>query len=200
MSETKTSQPGRGRTKRGASDEFWTPRDVIAELERRNGKPYAIDFAANARNKVAPRWFSKRSITTPQGLYRGGNSLKWDWAHELVLAGGPGWCNPPFSKPNLPLFATKALDAAPYLPHQLDLLLPVSPRAGWFRRVWQGEAFGYHAINDGPLRGQAIRLKCGGYQKELIFLGYSLRFLENGRPADGALGSHVIMRLERVAT
>lgn len=186
-------RPGRGRTPRGSSDEFWTPRDIIAELERRNGAAYAVDFAANAKNSVAPNWIC--APTNRDSGAWGCDALAFDWAAVIGNLGGPGWYNPPFSKPNLPLFTAKAFDAAPRLLHPLDGLLPVSPRAAWFRRVWEGDVVGGHAINHGPLRGQVLRFDCIGYTKEVIFFGYAVPFLENGKPTDSALGSHCIVRL-----
>lgn len=193
-------KPGRGRTKRGQSDEFWTPRDIIAELERLNGAKYAVDFAAGAGNAVAPLWIGRDGVRGGTGGWGGGpDALGWEWENVIASAGGPGWCNPPFSKPNLPDFTRKAFDSAPRLPHSLDLLVPVSPRAGWFRRVWEGDVVGGHAIHRGPLRGQAIRFDCAGYRKEVIFLGYAVGFLEGGVTTDSALGSHCIVRLKAKA-
>ncbi len=199
--------PGRARTPRGQSDEFWSPRDIIAELEQRNGAPYAVDFAANARNAVARHWVGISEAQWPVGsnfrLSDGAGALGIAWAALIAACRGPGWCNPPFSQPNLPAFTEKAWAAAPRLRHPLDLLVPASTRAarnsdgetGWFGRVWEGQVEGYHAINFGPLRGQVIRLRCAGYSKELVFFGYSLRFLDDGRATDTALGSHVLIRL-----
>lgn len=200
--------PGRSRTPRGQSDVFWSPRDIIADLELRNGAPYAVDFAADERNRVAPTWASVDGLHTItcgathfSPVERG--ALGMDWAAIIAKVRGPGWCNPPFSKPNLPDFTGKAWAAAPRLRHPLDLLVPASSRAGWnakgeagwFGKVWEGQIQGYHAINHGPLRGQVIRLQCRGYTKELIFFGYSLAFLENGVATDSGLGSHVLIRL-----
>lgn len=173
-------KPGRSRTPRGKSDEFWTPRDIIAAMAGLNGAPYAVDFAANARNAVAPTWLG---------------SLHVDWPETIRVNGGPGWCNPPYSKPNLPLFTAKALEAAPRLRYPLDLLVPVSFRASWWRPLWTGRIVDNFDRATGPLRGEVLQFRCAGYSKEIIFLGYSLRFLEDGKPAYGALGSHAIIRL-----
>jgi len=205
--------PGRSRTLRGKSDEFWSPRDVVTALAESNSAPYAVDLAANARNAVAPKWIGRGEARLP--VHGVGDreavettqdgSLAFDWADAIAICDGPGWCNPPFSQPNLKLFTEKAWQAGPRLRYPLDMLVPVSPRAasrdqegrpvGWFARVWEGEVEGYHAINFGPLRGQVLRLRCEGYLKELLFFGYSLRFLEDGRPTDAALGSHMMIRL-----
>lgn len=198
-------KPGRSRTPRGQSDEFWSPREIVADLERRNDAPYAVDFAANERNRVAPFWIGVGAMCLPPdfGIIRPRGALDFDFAEVIAAVQGPGYCNPPFSQPNLSEFTAKAWAAAPRLRHPLDLLVPASTRAarnadgqpGWFGRVWEGQVEGYHAINHGPLRGQCIRLRCAGYRKELVFFGYSLRFLENGQPTDAALGSHVLIRL-----
>lgn len=208
-------KPGRSRTPRGQSDEFWSPRDIIAELERLNGARYVVDLAANTANTVAPNWYlgkeglycADEAGGPPHALLReGAGSLSFDWVDVINrVANGPAWLNSPFSKPNLPAFTAKAWEAAPLLAHPLDLLIPVSTRAGslkrngeegWWRGVWQGDVVGGHAIHRGPLRGQVLRFDCTGYRKEIIFLGYALRFLENGQPADGALGSHAVVRLQ----
>lgn len=197
-------KPGRGRTPRGQADEFWTPRDIISELERLNGAKYAVDLTANAENTVAPIFLGLDGLHGPGDEHGpstiwlpGAGSLSFDWVDAINRVGtGPGWCNSPFSKPNLPAFTGKAWEAAPLLAHPLDLLIPVSPRAEWWRGVWQGDVVGGHAIHRGPLRGQVLRFDCIGYRKEIIFLGYALRFLENGKPADGALGSHAVVRLQ----
>lgn len=189
-------RPGRSRTKRGQSDEFWTPRDIIAELERLNGAKYAVDLAANEKSTVAPMWIGLDGVRGKGGGWGGGpDALGWDFEHVVRSAAGPAWLNPPFSKPNLPEFTGKAFDAAPRLLHPLDMLVPVSSRAGWFRRVWEGDVLGGHAIYHGPLRGQVLRFDCVGYRKEVIFLGYAVGFLEDGVPTDSALGSHCIVRL-----
>lgn len=183
-------KPGRSRTPRGKSDEFWTPRDIIEAMAGLNGAPYAVDFAANARNAVASCWFGNDPSQT---LVRR-DALGTQWAEWIQLA-GPGWCNPPYSKPNLPLFTAKALEAAPRLRYPLDLLVPVSFRASWWRPLWTGRIVDNFDRATGPLRGEVLQFRCKGYSKEIIFLGYSVRFLGDGKPADGALGSHAIIRL-----
>lgn len=198
-------KPGRSRTPRGQSDVFWSPRDIIADLQLRNRAPYAVDLAADDQNRVAPYWLGLGAGLLPPAFPRPANlgALAYDFAAVINACRGPGWCNPPFSKPNLPEFTGKAWAAAPRLRHPLDLLVPASSRAGWnakgeagwFGKVWEGQIQGYHAINHGPLRGQVIRLQCRGYTKELVFFGYSLAFLENGVATDSGLGSHVLIRL-----
>lgn len=196
VQDSSVSATNRGRTARGKSDEFWTPRDIIRALEAKNSAPYAVDLAANEKNAVAPMWIGLDGARGKGGGWGGGpDALGWDFEHVVRAAEGPVWLNPPFSKPNLPAFTGKAFDAAPRLLHPLDMLVPVSPRAGWFRRVWEGDCVGYHAVAAGSLRGQVVRISAAGYDKEIIFLGYSVAFLEDGVETDSALGSHCIVRL-----
>jgi phage N-6-adenine-methyltransferase len=92
-----------GESKKGkasASDEWTTPKDLVAGIVEKYG-PIVLDVAATKANAVAPRFITKEQ-----------NALASDW---ILLAGDePGiiFDNPPFSKPNKPAFIQHAIDTA----------------------------------------------------------------------------------------
>lgn len=87
-----------------ASDEWGTPPDLFAELDRRFG-PFTLDAcASNGMAKVRRRY----GLDHPDPSWR--NALARDWAADAGR--GAVWCNPPYSRELFPEFLRKADETA----------------------------------------------------------------------------------------
>lgn len=170
---------------RSESDEWWSPRPLVAAAAEWCGvKRFAVDLAATRENTVGEGFLT--AADGPPAAAR--------WAKVLEL--GAGWCNPPFSKPNLPQFSAAAVAVAPVLVAPLCLLVPCSPSSAWFRRLWDGRIVGSGWREQMPLRGRTLLLEAAAHRAELLFFDYRLSFLIDGERADSARGAHVLVKLE----
>ena len=101
MTTTTHTQPQHS----SASDEWGTPPEVFAELDRQHG-PFTLDAcASNGMAKVATHY----GLDHPDPAWR--DALARDWAAD---AGPDGvvWCNPPYSRDLFPEFLRKADETA----------------------------------------------------------------------------------------
>ena len=105
-----------------ASDLWQTPPEYFAWMSHRFG-PFDIDLFANQKNHLCPAYFTIED-----------NAFDQDWGR--VLRGLPARCfaNPPYSAPNLPRFARKALDTVRATPGSLVAgLFPASTGERWWQ-------------------------------------------------------------------
>jgi phage N-6-adenine-methyltransferase len=112
----------------GTKQDYGTPREFIAAVERRFG-PIAIDLAAHAGNHVVPTYFGPGSAICEDSLER-------DWTGP-ASSRGTLWLNPPFA--NIAPWAAKCSGARDRLGWIL-LLVPASIGSVWFAEHVEGKA------------------------------------------------------------
>ena len=85
-------------------DEWRTPPEVFALAERLVGRSFDLDAAADKANALCRWWCGPTQIGDLEHL-KDGLLAEWRY-HERV------WCNPPFSRGNLPRWTLKAVHEA----------------------------------------------------------------------------------------
>lgn len=143
------------------SDEYGTPMDLWLELDRKYH--FAFDLCASPKNaKVANYW------------------TKEDDALKLIPTLGTHgewhWCNPPYSKPNLPAFTKALRDVAGWV--KTVVLVPATPGAAWFQDNVLGGAdlLNFTSIDRGPLEGKVLQFSAPLCRIEVNFLRGRLEF------------------------
>lgn len=116
---------------------------------------------------------SKNSKCGPFYVAAGGDGIHW---HQMNR-GGDGWlwCNPPYSKPNLPRFTAKAREEV-QLGAAIVMLVPATVDAGWFQ---DNVMAGADVITKRTVIGTPNRL-LDGWELELALTGgahATVRFL-----------------------
>lgn len=111
-------------TKISVNDEWRTPSDLLDDIRLCYG-PIVLDAAADHENHVAPIYFTQEQ-----------DALEQDWTAACRDA-GPGviFCNPPYSKPNKPLFTRKAIEEAEKGEREVVMVLPVNTRDIWMQEA-----------------------------------------------------------------
>lgn len=100
-----------------SKQDYCTPAEFVARVDERFGR-ITFDLAANAENKVYPRYFGP-------GSPLGENSLQQDWSEIAGLL----WLNPPYA--DIAPWAKKCSEEA-NRGCEILLLVPASVGANWF--------------------------------------------------------------------
>jgi phage N-6-adenine-methyltransferase len=122
--------------KTSASDEWTTDPDLVEAIKAEFG-PIVLDPAATAQNALAPLFITKEQ-----------NALLQDW-NALCAEAGPGVIvvNPPYSKPNKPLFIGHSLATAQVAGGRTVVdIIPSNTRDRWFHRLVMKRMNGARAI------------------------------------------------------
>lgn len=160
------------------SDQFQTPRWFFDALHRKYN--FQHDLCARAENALLPRFYSLEDSALEHEWWP-------SWMNDASMgAEGWDWCNPPYSKPNLDLFTTKARLEMKYGWAGV-FLVPATPGAGWFQRNVFGGASVVSSGGTNPaepeLRGYWFKLEpIGGGTITVTFLARRLAFFNPFRP------------------
>lgn len=143
------------------SDEWATPWAFFKALDEKYH--FAFDLCASPTNAKCSNYWTKED-----------DALKL--IPELAPNGEWLWCNPPYSKPNLPAF-TKALRDMAHIARTV-MLVPATPGAGWFQDNVLGGAdlVNYLSIDRGPLEGKVLQFSGRLCRIEVNFLRGRLNF------------------------
>lgn len=166
------------------SDEWSTPDDLWKALDRRHH--FGVDLAASANNTKCPVFVSKEQ-----------NTLTHDW-FALWKMNGTLWLNPPYSKPNLPLFMAKARQLGRD-GGDIVCLVPASTSEAWFQdNILRGSdvlLMQPRGHQGGPLDGWGVDMQGLDCRIGLFFLRGRLAFgFENGAPTNGAKKGSAIVQ------
>lgn len=96
------------------SDDFATPPEIFEPLNKKY--QFNLDLAASETNKKATAFYS----------------LDRKCPNLIENFSGWAWCNPPYSKPNLPFFTQAVKASVQRGSLKCVMLLPATPDAGWF--------------------------------------------------------------------
>lgn len=157
------------------SDQFTTPACVFDPLHAIYN--FKVDLAAGDHNHRV------RVYLTPAM-----NALRYDWA--VLSAAGWLWCNPPYSRGNLPAWSEKAR-AEVQRGAALVMLVPAAVGAGWFQEnVFAGhDLIEKRTIRTSPggwLNGtELVMAGTGGYRVSVRFLRRRIEFENPWRVTNG---------------
>jgi len=119
------------------------------------------------------------------------DALRQHWAEDIARGDGGErwlWNNPPYSKPNLPLFTAKAREEC-RLGAAIVQLVPATVDAGWFQDnvFYGGDIVTKRVVrNVGPLDGTEIEMVMpGGFLCTVRFLRRRIQFFNPHRDVDG---------------
>lgn len=102
-------------------DMWQTPPDLFSRISAEYG-PFAIDAAANGRNRHCARWFGPGSNL---GVEDALAVPWWDYARKI-------WCNPPYSRGMVSAFVKQGWEAARFNGTQSTFLLPSTTETHWW--------------------------------------------------------------------
>lgn len=173
-----------GRAKAGkvsSSDDWESPWDLVEAVAERYG-PVILDVAGTMWNAKAPRWIEA-------------GSLEADWVGDLSVA-GVNWANPPYSRPNKPMFSEKAIATAK-AGRGTVLCLPADMGNGWFHELFLRpfQALTQEHAAEGPLRGWMLAgTNDRGFRQSIHWLSYRVQFGSPLNPdANGSTGGTVVI-------
>lgn len=118
------------RSQASLSDEYGTPPELFAELDKQFH--FVIDAAANRENRLCPFFFSAAERPGDGSL---GDALSgsWNpWEDEPDHPSPVIWCNPPYSSPLKTRFVAKAAKEAWEGRCTVVMLLPVDTSTAWW--------------------------------------------------------------------
>ncbi len=164
------------------SNEWETPKDLFDAANEKWG-PFVLDVAANGANAKTDVYLDKDS-----------DSLKHAW-DDIVRPGEAFWCNPPYSRGNKPAFVGKSRLTVACSQVRGVCLVPANTAETWFRdHVWRGaDVVGGGNIDHGPLRGRMLRMVATDVEMDVLFLGYRVGFLFDGKETSGSRDSSVLV-------
>lgn len=153
------------------SDEYGTPQDLFAELNRRY--QFVHDCCASPLNAKVNSFWTKEDDAAKHLRKIIANGIASRFWH---------WNNPPYSKPNLPLFVELHREAAPIMP--TVMLVPATPGAAWFQDFVLGGAdlLNYFSVDRGPLEGKVLQFSAPLCRIEVNFLRGRLDFVHPTNP------------------
>jgi len=158
-------------TRLSSSDEWSTPDDLYRALNAKYN--FNVDLAATHENAKTTVFLAKDT----------NDALDTDW----LRYGKRGWLNPPYSRPNIPAFLTRARMFAP-MGFTTVLLLPANTSESYFHDtiVHGCETVGGELIVAGPLAGWGARLSANDCRVWLHFLNGRLHFDHEGDEVTGS--------------
>lgn len=122
------------------SDEWSTPQPLFEALHQRFH--FTLDAAASVDNAKLPRFWQKSQDALKQ---------TWDVAERI-------WCNPPYSKPNIPAFLSMGRNHAARGGTSC-FLVPNSTSEVWFHQILRGsDVLTVESVHMGPLEGWGLKL------------------------------------------
>ena len=169
----------------GSSDEWRTPGELHANIRQRYGQ-FHWDLAATPLNAFCERFITKEE-----------NALSVDWC----ALGGLKWCNPPYSRPNLPLFVPKMRLCVERCQHGGVMLVPATTDTEWWQdTIWGGvDLIEKSSIRRGPLTGHLFRFEGNLCRIEVIHLRGRVAFVgpDGAVAGTGKNGSAVVAFLPK---